>query len=145
MSTTVTKPWLKELSFLDLVETGNRVYGIPKPRSDWDYLVLGYEGLEDKLFQLEFAVGGSCNDQLDRIIGMARDCPSIGCDCEWSSFKKVYRTPWPGRIQGTVNLIVCWTEEQYENWLVARDECIMNAPLSKKECIRIHQLAGVGS
>ena len=42
-----------------------------------------------------------------------------------------------------VRVYVCRTKEDYENWLVADDECMEKAPVTRQEAIKIHKLAGV--
>lgn len=96
--------------------TGSRCYGIPTEGSDWDLVVLMSA---DTAAQLGESPGNECKYDLH---------------CSASTAFRF----------GILNLIVCFTEEEFENWRLARDKCLAEKPITRDRAIEIHKAEGAG-
>lgn len=96
-------------------ETGSRVYGIPRPDSDYDLVILGNEREYQFLLSLQ--------DQHDGCI--LREHEALYPSCS------IYI--------GELNVIFCRSRWQYFKWWLAMKICKLCGPLSREDCVRVHK------
>ena len=101
--------------------TGSRVYGFPKPDSDYDYVLYDEDGeLIEDLMRMGFSAPS--DDEKD----------SCGELTDFASLKMQDG-------EETVNAIVCLRKSFYDEFLEAREHCIKFAPLRRDDAVEVHQ------